>query len=92
MDFKILTKLKQLFIIIIELNYMFKFNISKPTWWLLFIYATKNMSSLICHARTQLGYWLLELHIKSAANTLYCVTTQKQLHKKLMHLYVQLTP
>jgi len=52
--FKVLTKLKKMFILIIELNNIFKFNISKHTWWLLFIYSVRDISGIIYHGWTHL--------------------------------------
>jgi len=52
-----------MFILIFELNNIFKFNILKPIWWLLFIYIARNICSLIYHAWTPLNEstFLLEL-------------------------------
>jgi len=50
--FKFLTKLKNMFILIIEQNNILKFNVSNPTWRLLFIYVAKNICNLIYHAWT----------------------------------------
>jgi fatty acid desaturase len=41
-----------MFILIFELNNIFKFNISKHTWWILFIYVAKYICNLIYHAWT----------------------------------------
>ncbi len=52
---KVLTKLKKMFILILELNNIFKFNISKHISQLLFIYATRNICSLLYHVFTHLA-------------------------------------
>jgi hypothetical protein len=48
----VVTKSKNMFILNIELNNIFMFNILKATWWLLSIYVTRNKNNSIYHAWT----------------------------------------
>jgi hypothetical protein len=66
--------LEKTFILIIELNNIFKFNISKPTWWLFFTYVTSNINGLIYHAWSHQGscivyYWNMSLNFKFIYNS-----------------------
>jgi hypothetical protein len=51
-----------MFILIIELNNILS-SISKPTWWLLFIYVVRNMSNLIYHAWTLHSFQIIHVSI-----------------------------